>query len=102
MESNIVFNQKDLILKVNENYDRSKLDLNKWERFLDVLCGDRIYQKEAIRSSVIYLASGMYNTLVDIVEENYNSNPEIVKRYFRLDDYKKAFKLRINYLLILT
>lgn len=43
MEDKIVFNQKDLILKVNENYDRSKLDIDKWERFLDVLCGDRVY-----------------------------------------------------------
>ena len=33
MENKIVFNQKDLILKVNENYDRSKLDIDKWERF---------------------------------------------------------------------
>ena len=49
MENKIVFNQKDLILKVNKNYDKSKLNLDKWEAFLDVLCGDRDYQKEAIR-----------------------------------------------------
>ena len=49
MENKIVFNQKDLILKVNKNYDKSKLNLDKWESFLDVLCGDRDYQKEAIR-----------------------------------------------------
>jgi hypothetical protein len=94
MENKIVFNQKDLILKVNENYDRSKLDIDKWERFLDVLCGDRVYQKEAIKSSVIYLASGMYNSLVDIVEENYKSNPEIMKKYFSLDDYKKSLQIK--------
>lgn len=94
MEDKIVFNQKDLILKVNENYDRSKLDLDKWERFLDVLCGDRVYQKEAIKSSVIYLASGMYNSLVDIVEENYKSNPEMMKKYLRLDEYKKSLQIK--------
>ena len=94
MESKIVFNQKDLILKVNENYDRSKLDIGKWERYLDVLCGDRIYQKEAIKSSVIYLASGMYNTLVDIVEENYKSNPEMMKKYLRVDDYRKSLQIK--------
>ncbi len=94
MENKIVFNQKDLILKVNENYDRSKLDLGKWERFLDVLCGDRVYQKEAIKSSVIYLASGMYNSLVDIVEENYKSNPEMMKKYLRLDDYKRSLQIK--------
>lgn len=27
MENKIVFNQKDLILKVNKNYDKSKLNL---------------------------------------------------------------------------
>lgn len=94
MEDKIVFNQKDLILKVNENYDRSKLDIDKWERFLDVLCGDRVYQKEAIKSSVIYLASGMYNSLDDIVEENYKSNPEMMKKYLRLDDYKKSLQIK--------
>lgn len=33
MENKIVFNQKDLILKVNKNYDKSKLNLDKWEAF---------------------------------------------------------------------
>lgn len=94
MEDKIIVNQKDLILKVNENYDRSKLDLDKWERYLDVLCGDRIYQKEAIKSSVIYLASGMYNSIVDIVEENYQSNPEMIKKYLSVDDYKKSLQIK--------
>ena len=94
MESKIIFNQKDLILKVNENYDRSKLDIDKWERYLDVLCGDRLYQKESIKSSVIYLASGMYNSLVDIIEENYKNNPEMMKKYLRVEDYKKNLQIK--------
>ena len=94
MESKIVFNQKDLILKVNENYNRSCLNLDKWERFLDILCGDRVYQKEAIRSAVVYLASGMYNSLADIVEENYRNNSELMKKYLKLDDYKKSLQIK--------
>jgi len=43
-----IYKQKDLLLKVNKNYDPTKLDLDSWDLFLDKLCGDREYQKEAI------------------------------------------------------
>ena len=94
MENKVVFKQKDLILKVNKNYDKSKLNLSKWERYLDVLCGDRNYQKEAIKSAVVYLASGMYNSIEDIIEENYDNNPELRKKYLKIDDYKDILQIR--------
>lgn len=94
MDNKIVFNQKDLILKVNKNYDKSKLNLDKWEAFLDVLCGDRDYQKEAIRAAVIYLASGMYNSIEDIVKENYESNPELRKKYSKVEDYYSNLQMK--------
>ena len=49
MEDVKIFKQKDLVLSVNPNYDLTKLDLDTWELFLDKLCGDREYQKEAIK-----------------------------------------------------
>ena len=94
MENKIVFNQKDLILKVNKNYDKSKLNLDKWEAFLDVLCGDRDYQKEAIRAAIIYLASGMYNSIEDIVKENYDNNSELGKKYNRIEDYYSNLQIK--------
>lgn len=94
MENKIVFNQKDLILKVNKNYDKSKLNLDKWEAFLDVLCGDREYQKEAIRAAIIYLASGMYNSIEDIVKENYENNSELGKKYNRIEDYYSNLQIK--------
>ena len=94
MENKIVFNQKDLILKVNKNYDKSKLNLDKWEAFLDVLCGDRDYQKEAIRAAIIYLASGMYNSIEDIVKENYEKNLELGKKYNRIEDYYSNLQIK--------
>ncbi|HGI3467863.1 TPA: DEAD/DEAH box helicase [Streptococcus agalactiae] len=94
MENKIVFNQKDLILKVNRNYDKSKLNLDKWEAFLDVLCGDRDYQKEAIRAAIIYLASGMYNSIEDIVKENYENNSELGKKYNRIEDYYSNLQIK--------
>lgn len=94
MENKIVFNQKDLILKVNKNYDKTKLNLDKWKSFLDVLCGDRDYQKEAIRAAIIYLASGMYNSIEDIVKDNYENNSELGKKYNRIEDYYSNLQIK--------
>ena len=42
-----IFKQKDLVLKVNDkNFDPIKYPLDEWERFLDVLCQNREYQKD--------------------------------------------------------
>lgn len=47
-----IFKQKDLLLKVNKNHDPTKLDLDSWDFFLDKLCGDREFQKEAIKNAI--------------------------------------------------
>jgi type III restriction enzyme len=79
----------DLVLSVNKTVDPAKLDLSLWDRFLDVLCGNRTYQKEAIKLSIIYLASGKYKSIEDLVHENYHNthNVEIRQRYKDADEY---------------
>lgn len=94
MENKIIFNQKDLILKINKNYNKSKLNLDKWERYLDTLCVDREYQKEAIKNAVIYLASGKYQSIEDLVEENYRDNLELSKKFSSLEEYKSNLQIR--------
>jgi type III restriction enzyme len=89
MEDIKIFKQKDLLLKVNKNYDPVKLDLDSWDFFLDKLCGDREYQKEAIKNAIIYLASGRYEKIEDLIEENYQNNPELQTKYSSLENYKK-------------
>ena len=49
-----IYQTQDLVLQVKQNYDPAKLNLKKWVSFLDVLCGDREFQKEAIRDAVIF------------------------------------------------
>ena len=88
-----IYKTKDLVLKVNTVYDPTKLDLDAWESFLDVLCGDREYQKKAIRNAIIYLASGRYRKIEDLVEENYSRNSELKAKYSSLDEYKKHLQL---------
>ena len=85
----------DLVLTVTKTYDPSILDLTVWDRFLDVLCGDRIYQKEAIQRAVIFLASGKYSSIKDLIKEIFNSgiNSEIKTRYKDINEYYRHLQL---------
>lgn len=85
----------DLVLQVNKNYNPITLNLNLWDRYLDILCSDRQYQKEAIYNSVIYLASGLYQNINDLILENWNNakNHELRNRYQTIDDYLHQLQL---------
>ena len=76
-----IYKTNDLVLRVKENFDPAKLKLKKWVDFIDVLCVDREYQKEAIRNAIIYIASGEYGSIEDLVAENWRTNAELHERY---------------------
>ena len=85
----------DLVLQVTKNYNPAILDLSAWDRYLDILCEDRQYQKEAIQKSIIYLASGQYKSLEDLVRENWR-NPkmfELKSRYKTLEEYERHLQM---------
>lgn len=88
-----IYKTQNLVLQVKQNYNPSKLNLKKWVDFLDVLCGDREFQKEAITNAIIFLASGEYKTIEDLVEENFRKNEELQKRYKDIRDYQKNLPL---------
>lgn len=82
------FNTQDLVLKINpSSYNPIMYPLDDWERFLDVLCGNRIYQKEAIKTAIIYLISSQYNTIEDLVRDNYHKNDQLQIRYNTEQEY---------------
>jgi type III restriction enzyme len=97
MNENIVFKQDDLILRVSKNYDRSKLNIDKWARYLDVLCQNREYQKEAIKSAIIFMASGQYENTEDLIIENYKKNENLRKKYTRVEEYIGQLQIRDKY-----
>jgi type III restriction enzyme len=88
-----VFNTTDLVLNVTQNYDPTKLDLSEWTRFLDILCLDRNYQKEAIKKSIIFLFSSKYESIESLIKENYNKNEHLQTRYKDLLEYHKKLQL---------
>ena len=87
------FQNKDLVLNVSPNYDPKRFDPNKYEPFLDALCSDREYQKDAIREVVRYFLGGEYKTLKDLAEENFHSNPKLQEKYSSGEDFIKHLQL---------
>ena len=81
------FQNKDLVLKVSPNYDPRMFDPNRYEAFLDALCGDREYQKQAIRETVRYFLGGQYNSLKDLADENYHNNSKLQEKYSDFNDF---------------
>jgi type III restriction enzyme len=79
------FRNEDLVLKIRPDYDPSLINLDAYEAFLDALCEDREYQKEAIRAACRFLAGGEYGSASDLATENYASNPILAERYRSLD-----------------
>lgn len=93
MEGIIRHNAFDLVLKVRNSYDPNKLNLNEWEDFLDILCGNREYQKDAIKNSIIYLAAGEYTDINHLAKENYNNNVDLKELYKNDDDFTSHLPL---------
>lgn len=87
------FQNKDLVLKVSPNYDLKRFDPNKYEAFLDALCIDREYQKEAIREVLRYFLGGQYNNLLELAEENYHNNHKLQEKYSSFIDFTQYLQL---------
>jgi len=75
------FKNEDLVLNVSTNIDPALWDESKYETFIDELCQNREYQKEAIFTVMRYLAGGKYKSLHDLAKENFEANDELQRRY---------------------
>lgn len=70
----------DLVLKLSEK--ANNFDISKYEDFIEELCGEREYQKEAIRKVVKFFLSGEYKNIAELVRENFKIN-EAMQEFFR-------------------
>lgn len=94
MQDTKTFKQSELILKVSHVYDTNKLDLGIWLPFIDKLCGDRWYQKEAIKTAIIFLASEQYKSLSELASYNYTINSCLRDKYQSEDNFLKVLQMR--------
>lgn len=88
------FKQSDLVLKVSSIYDTNVLDYAAWQPFVDKLCGDRIYQKEAIKNAIIYLASNNYSSLKELAECNYAQNACLRDKFLSMDNFLATLQMK--------
>lgn len=88
-----IYKTRDLVLRVKQSYNPAKLNFEKWIRFLEMLCVDREFQKEAIRDAIIFIASGEYRNIEDLIGENFRESNELQKRYKSIEDYQKNLPL---------
>jgi type III restriction enzyme len=82
-----IFRQTDMVLKLNTTYNPEKLDLDDWDEYLYVLCENRKYQIDAIKTAIIYMMSENYDTLEDLIKENYVKNESLKEKYSSPEKY---------------
>jgi len=87
-----IYKTQDLVLKVTKNYNPETLNFKQWVNFIELLCGDYEFQKEAIETAIIYIASGEYRSIEDLVRLNWQ-NPELKEKYRNLEDYERRLLL---------
>jgi type III restriction enzyme len=87
------FRNEDLVLKVTTAIDRAKWDENKYEPFLDELCDDREYQKDAIRTALRYLLGQEYASLRALAKANFEDNAILHARYGSWEGMQRHLQL---------
>jgi len=87
------FLNQDLVLRVSPSVDPAHFDVTPYEPFIDVLCGVREYQKEAIRVALRYLLGGRYANLRGLAEENFDSNEKLRERYGSFREMERYLQL---------
>lgn len=87
------FRLNDLTLKVKTGVNRALWDENRYEPFLDELCGDREYQKESIKTTLRYVLGGEYTNLRALAKENWDNNDVLHERYGTWENFERHLQL---------
>jgi len=86
------FLNQDLVLNISKSVTPTVFDINTYEGFLNALCGEREYQKTAIRNTLAYLLSGNYTNITNLAEENYHNNETLQTFYGTFEQFKKQLQ----------
>lgn len=71
----------DLVLKVSKNVDPEIWDDRRYDAFVDLLCEGREYQKDALFTTLRFLAGDSYKDLRTLAKENYDENDKFSEAY---------------------
>jgi type III restriction enzyme len=94
MEDKKILRTSELVLQVKRNtYNATEFPLSDWERYLNVLCSNRNYQREAIKTAIEYLISKKYETIESLIEENFYKNDSLRDKYVTIETYYQHIQL---------
>lgn len=79
----------DLVLQQSRGTD---FDWTKYAHFLDQLCGDREYQKDAVLCAVGFYLGNKYASVRELAEENFDQNPKIQELHSGRENYIAQFE----------
>lgn len=82
----------ELVFGITKNIDPKKLDLDKYDDFLEELCGHRDFQKEAIKTVVSFLLGGEYKNTEDLAKDNFEKNPALKEYYTTFESLKNKLE----------
>lgn len=82
----------DLVLHVKEDVDPQKLDLDKYDDFIEELCGHREFQIEAIRTVVRFLLGGEYKNTEELARENFEKSQSLQEYYTTFDNLRNRLE----------
>ena len=87
------FRNEDLVLSVSASVSRSAWDESRYDEFLDSLCEDRPYQKEAILTTLRYLLGREYGSLRELAKENFDNSEILRERYGSWENMERHLQL---------
>jgi DNA or RNA helicases of superfamily II len=77
----MAYKESDLVLEVSKSVNPDLWDEGFYQNFLDLIFGERVYQKEATEVALRYMNSGEYSKLEDLAKENFGKNQVIQERF---------------------
>jgi len=86
------FKNEDLVLRLRKSVNPKIFNMGRYEPFLDALCADREYQKEAIRNVCNFLFGWAYNTTKELAKENYTANATLQEKYAAIDRFERVLE----------
>lgn len=75
------FSADQLVLPVSESYDPSVFDLAAYSEFIDAVCGNRDYQRDAIQTVLRLFCGGRYDTTEQLAREAYDASADLQRLY---------------------
>lgn len=87
------FHNEDLVLEISSSVDPRKWNEDKYEPFIDELCGKREYQKNAIYTALRYLLGGEYRDLRDLAVKNFDRKPTLREKYGSRENMERYLQL---------